>query len=160
MKIKKILKVILIVGLIIISIDQISKLLINQLIIDDFVIIPGNVFEIVKAENQGMAFGMNKHNLVNIIISVIVLVVIINYIFVQKEKMTKSVILYLSFIISGGMSNLIDRIIKGAVFDFIKIGDFPIFNIADICIVVGWLLFVVNFIKDILIEIKTDMKVK
>ena len=74
----------------------------------------------------------------------------------QKDKLTKPVVIYLSFIIAGGISNVIDRIFKGAVFDFIKVGNFPVFNLADTFIVCGWLLFVINFIKYTAIDVKAE----
>ena len=50
----------------------------------------------------------------------------------------------LSMIIAGGVGNLIDRIFRGAVFDFIKLGiNFPVFNFADIFIFIGWIIYVV-----------------
>lgn len=159
MELKKILKIIIILGLILIIVDQTSKVLISQLMKEDITIIPNDILTITKVENEGMAFGLNKQNIGNIGLSIIILVVIFNYIFSQKDKMTKPVIIYLSFIIAGGISNVIDRIIKGAVFDFIKIGTFPVFNFADMCIVCGWILFVINFIKYTAIDIKAEIPV-
>jgi signal peptidase II len=40
-------------------------------------------------------------------------------------------------LIIGALGNLLDRMIHGFVIDFISIGRFPVFNIADICITVG-----------------------
>ena len=74
--------------------------------------------------------------------------------------MTKRIIIFLSFIIAGGISNVMDRMFRGAVFDFIKIGQFPVFNFADICIVVGWLLFAISFIKDTAIDMKVEIASK
>lgn len=153
MKLKKILRIVLIVSLILILIDQTSKILINNLVKEDIKIIP-NLFTITKLENEGLAFGINKKNLGNIGISLIVLVVIFNYLFSQKDRMKTKTVVFMSFIISGGISNIIDRIFKGAVFDFIKIGDFPVFNFADMFIVIGWILFAVSFLKDTAIDIK------
>ena len=57
-------------------------------------------------------------------------------------------IISLSVLISGGIGNLIDRIRFHEVIDYIKFEpiDFPIFNFADICVVVGGVLFCIYFI--------------
>ena len=160
MELKKILKIILILGLILILIDQTSKVLINNFIKEDIILVPNEILTITKVENEGIAFGLNKQNLGNIGLSVIILIFIFNYIISQKDRMTKSVVIFLSFIIAGGISNLIDRIAKGAVFDFIKVGTFPVFNFADAFIVCGWILFVINFVKYTAIDIKAEFSVK
>ena len=133
--------------------DQTSKILVNKFVNKDIKVIP-NIFTITKLENEGIAFGLNKQNLGNIGISLIILAVVFNYLISQKDRMTIRNVIFLSLVISGGISNVIDRIFKGAVFDFIKIGDFPVFNIADVCIVLGWLLFAISFLKDTVIDIK------
>lgn len=160
MELKKIFKIIMIISLILIMIDQASKIFISNLIKDEVNIIPNGMLTITKVENEGVAFGLNKQNLGNIGLCFIILIVIVNYIIAQKERMTKPVVVYLSFIIAGGISNLLDRILKGAVFDFIKMGDFPVFNFADMCIVCGWLLFVINFLKYTAIDIRAEIPVK
>ena len=153
MKLKKILRIVLLVSLILIIIDQISKILINNLVNEDIKIVP-NLFTITKLENKGMAFGINKQNIGNTLISLIILFVIFNYIISQRERMKPKTVIFMSFIIAGGVSNIIDRIFKGAVFDFIKIAEFPVFNFADMFIVIGWILFAVSFLKETAIDIK------
>ena len=153
MKLKKILKIIFIISLVIVLIDQTSKIIVNKFVKEDIEVI-SNVLKITKLKNEGIAFGLNKQNLGNIVITLIILFVIFNFLISQRDKLTINNIIFLSFIISGGISNIIDRIFKGGVFDFIKIGEFPVFNIADICIVLGWLLFVISFLKDTAIDIK------
>lgn len=39
--------------------------------------------------------------------------------------------------LGGAMGNLIDRLIHGTVTDFISVGSFPVFNVADACISIG-----------------------
>ena len=153
MKLKKILRIVLIVSLILILIDQTSKILINNLVKEDIEIIP-NLFSITKLENTGIAFGLNKKNLGNIGLSLIILFIIVNYLISQKNRMNKKNVAFLSFIIAGGISNIIDRIFKGAVFDFIKVGEFPVFNFADMFIVIGWILFAISFLTETAIDIK------
>lgn len=49
--------------------------------------------------------------------------------------------------LAGGISNLIDRIFRGYVVDYIHISQMPVFNIADIGIVLGGLILIFNMIK-------------
>lgn len=155
MNLKKILKISLIIIIILIIIDQSSKILIKKFVSEDISIIT-NFLTITKVENEGIAFGLNKNNIANICLTAIVLIVIINYIINQKANMTTKIIVFLSMILAGGFSNLIDRIFKGGVFDFIEIINFPVFNFADILIVVGWILFAVNFILYSVKEVKIE----
>ena len=64
----------------------------------------------------------------------------------QFDKTNRITKITLCMIIAGGISNLMERIFLGHVIDYINVSDlfkFPIFNLADIYIVVGWVLLVV-----------------
>ena len=144
---KYILKRTILISIIIIVIDQITKLLSIKFCSDsDFEIIK-NVFYFTKTENIGIAFSLNQDNLKNIFISGIIIVFIIRYLFSNKKFLNNITLTSLDFVLAGGISNLIDRIFRGGVIDFIKILDFPIFNIADISVVCGWIFFAFYIIK-------------
>ena len=49
-------------------------------------------------------------------------------------------------VLAGGLSNLFDRIVRGGVVDFVSLGPWPVFNLADIMIVGGTILFGVDFL--------------
>ena len=103
-----------------------------------------NFFGLEVATNRGIAFGLNdSSNLANIVLTIAILGLIISFIKKQNEKIDNKTMVALSLMISGGISNLIDRFIRGGVLDFIKIYKFPIFNLADIFVVIGWILLIV-----------------
>lgn len=129
--------------LIIILLDQITKIIFVQ----DMTVIKG-VLNFTYTENVGGAFGIFSSSTIGIIIlNLILLYMIIRFMILQRERMDKKMLISLILIVSGGISNLLDRIFRGFVVDFIDINPifaFPIFNIADIVLVIGWILLIVN----------------
>jgi len=92
---------------------------------------------IVHWSNTGVAFGMLQGmNPVFIGLAILVSGAIIYY-YQQIDKKDWLIRLALIMELGGAIGNLIDRIRYGHVIDFISIGRFPVFNIADSCITVG-----------------------
>ena len=120
-----------------------SKILISNLIEEPL----GNeYFKIEIVSNTGMAFGFNKGNIRNIILSLFVLAIIINFIKNQLERIDTKTAVAISMVLGGAISNLIDRFFRGGVLDFIKVYKIPNFNLADFVIVIGWILIVIFLI--------------
>ena len=94
-------------------------------------------FRIVHWENTGAAFGLfQQGGLVFGIMAVIVAVFIIIY-YPQIPKDEKLIRVAMAMQMGGAIGNLIDRVVFGPVTDFISVGNFPVFNIADSSITVG-----------------------
>tara|TARA_Y100000589_G_scaffold213779_1_gene201590 strand:- start:625 stop:1077 length:453 start_codon:yes stop_codon:yes gene_type:complete len=130
----------------IISLDQFSKLIINNnyLLNRDFII-----FSFKYIRNYGAAFSILSGNRVFLsLISISSSIILIYFIFF-KENINLLNKYGLSFVLAGSVGNGIDRIIKGYVIDFINIEifDFPIFNIADISINIGCFILIFNYFK-------------
>lgn len=154
MKNKKIF--IIIIGFSIILIDQIVKII---LLGKNIEVIP-NILNITYTENTGVAFGIGANNFfMIIIINVMILGVIIKYIKDKQEQINLKVLIPLILILSGGIGNLIDRIFRGYVIDFIDINifNFPNFNIADISITLGIIILIIYIINSMVFE-KNDEK--
>ena len=117
------------------------------------------VLQITYVENTGAAFSVGQGNVVQyIIISSIVLGITIRFLILQFEKIDCVTKIMLCLVLAGGISNLIDRIFRRFVLDYIDIGQllfFPIFNIADAYIVVGWVILVALTIRYTLKEVKS-----
>lgn len=151
-----ILPYVLMIVFVCLIVDQTSKLyFINGQ--QTKVMIP-NILEFQKVENTGGAFGVGQNSTAMFIITnIVVLGLIIRFIWLQKERMEKKMLIALSIILAGGIGNLLDRLIRGFVVDFIRIlpkTNFPVFNIADICIVIGWMALAFIFAKYSYEEIK------
>ncbi len=116
--------------------DQVLKMVIPK---DEIILIPG-LLKITYSENTGGAFSIGSGNIGPIIIiNVIILIFIFRFLFMNINKASKISIFSLCLISAGGISNLINRIFLGYVIDYINVGDlikFPIFNLADIFIVI------------------------
>ena len=145
MKNKKIY-ILVIVLIIVVLLDQFTKFIVDKFISSTLIIIP-RILEFTNIKNVGIAFGINSSNTKNIFLSIFVLIIIINFIKKQFKVIDEKTFFSLGLMLGGAIGNLIDRIIKGGVLDFIKISTFPVFNIADIAIVTGWILLIVNIIK-------------
>ena len=80
-------------------------------------------------------------------ISTLAILAIAVYLFViSEDNILRSV--SLSFIVGGGIGNMIDRIFNGYVVDFLyfELLDFPVFNVADIFVTIGAFLLVIQLL--------------
>jgi signal peptidase II len=128
---------------ILIIIDQASKILVTTFVYEP---IETYMFGIEVTHNTGMAFGFNSGNTKNIVLTIFVLAVVFSFIKNQIERIDAKTTWALSLLLAGALSNLIDRFFRGGILDFIRIYNFPIFNLADIFIVVGVILLIVFLI--------------
>ena len=135
--------VIVILVILLIVIDQISKFYIVENIGKEIKNIIPNVLNFTYVENRGGAFGVGQNStMMFVLVNIIILGIIIRFMIIQKDRIDRKTQVILSMILAGGISNLIDRIVRGFVLDFIDFSpiiSFPVFNIADILIVIGWL---------------------
>jgi signal peptidase II len=134
----------LIIGLLVLIIDQVLKGIIETLT-KSYVIID-KVLSIKYVTNTGASFSLFDNNIiVLILISLVILVLVYNLSFSFKSNKINNITFGLLY--GGILGNLIDRVFYGYVRDFISIYKFPIFNIADIAIVTGIILLIITSIK-------------
>lgn len=92
----------------------------------------------VNWANTGAAFGMFQNGSLIFAILAFVVIVAIIYFYPQTEPSDWTLRLAMAMQLAGALGNLIDRLMfEGSVTDFISVGNFPVFNVADASITVG-----------------------
>lgn len=134
-----------------VAIDQLTKYLAIVLLTEDIPLI-SNILELHYTENTGCAWSMFSNATIYLVIFTSVLLLAIAIFLFSGKIRGKLPVVSLCLIFSGGLGNLIDRVFRGYVIDFIyvKCINFPIFNIADsfVCIGACLLLIYVIFFSD------------
>lgn len=152
-----------------IAADQITKLLvIKKIPLGDSISIlkfgQNEILSFTHVRNTGAAWSSfsSKTTMLTIVTLVIVAVMLV-FLFVkpvQKKVFGRDVnkfeMVSFSFIIAGGIGNIIDRIRLREVVDFIRTDfiDFPVFNVADMWVVVGCIMFIIDIIVTDFVESK------
>jgi signal peptidase II len=148
--------------------DQLTKYLtvLHLKPIDTYPIIE-DVLHLTYVENTGAAFGMMKDaRWVFMITSTVAIIGILGYMiwraYVKKEKMHWMEALSLSFIVGGGIGNMIDRTVLGYVVDMIdcRFINFAVFNVADSFVCIGAGLMILYLIVEMGKEIKAEKAAK
>jgi signal peptidase II len=129
----------------VVIVDQITKYLVRSHIGLGKHIPEDSFISLTYTRNDGVAFSMFDGGGRGLIAVQVFLVAVILAIVIYLLIKTNSyfVITVVSLMLSGGIGNLIDRIARTYVTDFISVGKFPIFNVADSALTVGSVLLIV-----------------
>jgi len=133
----------------IILIDQFAKYLMfhnyKKLINKDFLL-----FRLDFVKNYGAAFNIFSGNRIFLSCISIIFSILLIYLILRKNTLTSLDLYSYSFILGGTIGNGIDRILRGFVIDFINLNfiNFPVFNIADISINIGFIFLLYNIFKN------------
>lgn len=138
--------ILLIVGVMVL--DRIVKSgVISNMNPGDTIPVIGDFFHITYVRNTGAAFSMleNHTTLLSVVTGAVICIGILFVI--AKSKTYKKIFLFsVSLMCGGGLGNLTDRLAYGYVIDMFDFGKFPVFNVADIAVVVGCGLLVIYMI--------------
>lgn len=135
-----------ITGIVVIVLDQITKYLVRGMGSGEEIRVIGTFLRIVHVENSGAAFGLFEGSRRFLLILPALIIAGLIYVMSKdlgsdlKGKLAKFA---LALIVSGGIGNMIDRLLFGHVTDMISFSIFPpVFNVADIAVTCGCGLFI------------------
>ena len=135
-----------VIVLLCVAIDQWSKLRIVQTMElgANRALLPG-ILDLTYTHNTGAAFSIltGKQTFL-IVVTAIVMLAMIVYVARKGKSLFLPEKIALALIVGGGCGNLICRVARGYVVDFINIHILPIFNVADICVCCGCALLVLS----------------
>ena len=129
-------------ALLVVVVDQLSKMWIRSNLVVGQSLPEMGFFRLTHVQNTGAAFGLFRDQsfilaivaLVGIIVLIVYALLIYRYFPFLDNLLCKSA---LGLVLGGTLGNLVDRVRLGYVTDFIDVGIWPSFNIADSAIVVG-----------------------
>jgi len=133
----------------IILIDQFTKYLMfynyKKFINKDYLL-----FKLDFVKNYGAAFNIFSGSRIFLSLISIIFTILLIYLIYRKNTLNTFDLYAYSFILGGTIGNGIDRLYKGFVVDFINLNiiNFPVFNIADISINIGFIFLLYNIFKN------------
>ncbi len=142
------------ISLIVVLVDQISKIIVSSaLVLNESIELISGFLNLVYIKNPGVAFGIFRNMPSSVRMPLLtafslIAIFLVFYIYIKNSKQNKAEALSLSLIIGGAIGNLIDRIFYGEVIDFIDVhigaAHWPAFNISDTVITIGVAVLLLN----------------
>jgi signal peptidase II len=99
------------------------------------------------AHNKGVAFGLAGGAGIGLVLVTVAALALIAFVF-SRDPGKPGLWVAVGLLAGGALGNLVDRLAAGEVTDYIHIGSWPAFNLADIAITIGVVLMVLIYLRD------------
>lgn len=147
------MKKITLLSLLVVIIDRLTKILVTANVnLNSSIVLINDFLSITYVKNIGAAFSILEGNTILLIVVSIIALILIYLFLIKNHKLSSLEIFSYSLLIGGIIGNLIDRILYHHVIDFIHFEifnyHFPIFNIADVAIVIGIMIMILIILKE------------
>lgn len=142
-----------IIAVAVLVLDQLTKIwVVSGMDVSQSIPVIRNVLHMTYVQNRGMAFGLFENNRMLFMIPTVILIGAVILAIVKLGRKNKLLDTSLGLILGGGIGNMIDRVSRGFVVDFVDFCAFDfwqwVFNVADAAVVVGTVLFMIAMITD------------
>lgn len=131
----------------VLAVDQVAKAMVEaNLVLGEYVEVLGPL-ELTLSHNRGVAFGLAGGAGLGLVAVTLAALGLIVYLF-ARDPARRGMWLATGLVAGGALGNLTDRIFAGEVTDYIAVGSWPPFNVADVAISCGVLLLVLIYLRD------------
>ena len=128
------------------ALDQITKAVVRHYLAVGESIPAEGTFRITHTFNTGTAFGLFEDRTLFLIVASLAGIGVLLFVYRNHPFAGLPLRLSLGMQLGGALGNLVDRLRMGQVTDFVRLGPWPVFNVADASIVIGIIIVVNLFI--------------
>jgi len=133
-------------GLVVV-LDQAAKALVEARLLPGESVEVLGPFEIVLSHNSGVAFGLASGGGTGLVVLVAAALAVVAYLF-SRDPTRWGMWVAAGLLAGGALGNLADRIRANAVTDYIEVGAWPAFNLADVAVTAGVLLLALSYLRE------------
>ena len=126
-------------------IDQFSKWLAGVYL--TYPVVLTDWFTLRYGENTGIAWSIAIPSAILLPLNIVLFVIIIALAGKHLDMRRRESRIFLTLIVGGALGNIVDRFARGYVVDFISVGSWPVFNLADMFLSIGIFLTVLFYAK-------------
>lgn len=127
--------------------DQAAKAIVEaQLVTGEQVSVLGPL-ELTLAHNKGVAFGLAGGAGIGLVLVTVAALALIAFVF-SRDPEKPGMWVAAGLLAGGALGNLVDRLAAGEVTDYIHVGSWPAFNLADVAITAGVVLMALIYLRD------------
>lgn len=139
------------IAVLVIALDQVTKyIIVIQMDQGQSIELISGFLYLTSHRNAGAAFGILQGQMWLFYIATVIVVGVIVYMIITQAKESRFFGISLGLVLGGAIGNFIDRLLEGEVVDFIDVNiftyNFPIFNVADMALVIGVGFMMIYFI--------------
>jgi signal peptidase II len=137
------------ISILVVVFDQLSKTIVStNMEVGDSIVIIEKVLSFTYVRNEGAAWGiLSDHRWIFLVLTALAIIAIpiITY---KLRGFGYFFAIAMSLIWGGAIGNMIDRLFIGSVVDFIEVTfiEYPVFNIADSCVVIGGIMLLIYLV--------------
>ncbi len=131
----------------IVAADQAAKAAIEANLVPGEHVDVAGPLALTLSHNRGVAFGIAGGAGASLIVLTVLALAVVAYLF-ARDPTRRWMWAATGLVAGGAVGNLIDRIRIDAVTDFVEVGSWPPFNLADVAIVAGVLLLVLVYLRE------------
>jgi len=133
-------------GLVVVA-DQAAKALVERnLVPGEDVEVLGPI-ELTLTHNTGVAFGLAGGGGVRLVLLTALALAVVGYVF-SRDPTRPGLWVAAGLLAGGALGNLADRIRTGAVTDYVQIGSWPAFNLADVAVTLGVIVLALSYLRE------------